>query len=312
MKKPRYSLFAILLGSILVLTACSQSIDQSSGRDKLKVVATTSIVGDVVLHVGGDLIELSVLLPVGTNPHSFEPTPRDVAKVAEAGVVFANGAGLETFLDNLIESAGAEEKVVYVSEGIDFLIVEGEHDDGGEMHSHEGADPHTWTNPLNVITWVDNIEDKLSEMNSANTESFESNAEMFKFELNALNNWIREQVAMIPEGNRQIVTDHTFFGYFSFEYGFMQIGALISGSSTLAEPSAQELAFIEDIINELGVKAIFVGNTVNPSLAERVADDTGAQLVFIYTGSLGRPGSGVETYIDYMRYNTSAFVDALK
>ena len=276
-------------------------------------MTTTTIVGDVVSQVGGNLNELSILLPVGTDPHSFDPTPQDIAKVAEADVVFANGAGLEKFLDNLIESAGAQNKIINVSEGIDFLIFEGDDhtEQEGEEHDHEGVDPHTWTDPNNVLIWVDNIGNKLSELDPKNAEVYATNAEQYKTKLKSLDTWIREQVDQIPLVNRKIVSDHTLFGYFADEYAFEQVGALIPGYSTLAEPSAKELAAIEDAIADLDVGAIFVGNTVNPALAERVVADTGTQLVFVFTGSLSKVGEGAETYLEYMRYNTTAFVEAL-
>lgn len=310
MVKTRFYYTAIFIIVLSFLAGCRiQSTNEvskhSSNGDKLKVVATTTIVGDVVAHVGIDLIELSVLLPVGTDPHSFDPTPQDVAKIADADVVFANGAGLEEFLDNLIESAGAEDKVVHVSEGIDFLMLTGEEESTLEdEHDHIGADPHTWTDPNNVIVWTHNIELEMSNLDPNNADNFAKNADEYKAELEALDSWIREQVALIPVENRKLVTDHTLFGYFADQYGFEQIGALIPGYSTLSEPSAKELAAIEDNINELGVSAIFVGNTVNPTLAERIAEDTDIALVFVYTGSLSEPDGEAGTYLDYMRYNT--------
>lgn len=320
----------IALLSVMMLTAFVWAGAPSSSEGKLKVVATTTttIVGDVVAQVGGDLIELSILLPVGTDPHGFDPSPQDVAKVADADVVFANGAGLEEFLDNLIESAGASEKVVHVSEGVDFVMFEGEHDHDhegeehehegedheheGEEHHHDSADPHTWLDPNNVLVWVHNIEHELSELDSDNADAYAANAEAYEAELKALDTWIVEQVGQLPDENRKLVTDHTLFSYFAAAYGFEQIGALIPGYSTLAEPTAKELAAIEDAIRELDVKAVFVGNTVNPALSERVAGDTGVQLVFVYTGSLSEAGGEADSYVAYMRYNTSAFVDALK
>ena len=307
-------LLVLLLAVLVVLTACSSplqtaSTEQQPSRDRLKVLATTTIVADVVSQVGGDLIDLSVLLPVGTDPHSFDPTPQDISKVSEADLVFVNGAGLEGFLDNLIESAGVQDKVIQVSDGIEFLAV----DEEGHEHDddHNGVNPHTWTDPNNVIVWTSNIERALSNIDPENASTYHANAEAYQADLKTLDAWMRDQVESIPSDNRRLVTDHKLFGYFADEYGFEQVGALIPGYSTLAEPTAQELAEIEDAIQELEVKAIFVGNTVNPSLAERVSEDTGIQLVFVYTGSLGDSGTVASTYIEYMRYNTNAFVDAL-
>jgi ABC-type Zn uptake system ZnuABC Zn-binding protein ZnuA len=337
--KKQFVYLTVLLFAVVLLAACDQktetpAAEQGNSGEKLNVVATTTIVGDVVAQIGDERINLSVLLPEGTDPHSFEPTPQDMTKIMQADVVFANGAGLEEFLTNLIESVGASDKVVHVSEGIDLLVLgshehdhegeehdhegeehdhEGEeHDHEGEEHDHEGGDPHTWVDPNNVMVWVRNIEQKLSEADPANAEAYAASAKAYTTELKTLDAWIREQVAQIPAADRKLVTDHTLFGYFAEEYGFEQVGALIPGYSTLAEPTAREIAEIEDAIRELGVKAIFVGNTVNPALAQRIADDTGIKLIFIYTGSLSGPDGEAPSYIEYIRYNVSAFVEALK
>jgi ABC-type Zn uptake system ZnuABC Zn-binding protein ZnuA len=320
--KTRIYWTATLFVVLCALTACkvqstNEAFNHSSNIDKLNVVATTTIVGDVVAQVGGGQINLDILLPAGTDPHSFDPTPQDIAKISDAELIFANGGGLEDFLDDLIDSAGAEYKVIHVSDGIDFLIFEGEEHEGENQEiddglDHTGADPHTWTDPNNVIVWVNNIEQKLIELDPENAETYEAHATSYIAELEALDAWIRQQVALIPEANRKIVTDHALFGYFTKQYGFEQIGALIPSNSTLAEPTAQELAKIEDAIHDLDIPALFVGNSVNPSLAERVAEDTGIALVFIYTGSLSEAEGEAGTYLDYMRYNTNAFVGALK
>ena len=321
--------------TILIFAAGCQRVDQQDNEyetggatdtGKLKVVATTTIVGDVVSEIGGDLIDLTVLLPVGTDPHGFDPTPQDVAKLADADVIFANGLGLEEFLDSMIESAGVENKVVYVSDGIDLLRSEEHHDedegeehhdeDEGEEHhnehNHGGIDPHTWFSPLNVMVWIHNIAYALSDVDPDSAQAYAHNEEVYEAELVELDTWIREQVAQIPEDNRNLVTDHSLFTYFADEYSFTQVGALIPGYSTVSEPTAQELAQIEDAIEDLNVKAVFVGYTVNPVLGERVADDTGTELVFVYTGALSETDGAAATYLHYMRYNTTAFVNALR
>lgn len=284
--------------------------------EKLRVVATTSIVADVVKNVGGDRIDLAVLMPVGTDPHTFEPTPQDVVAVADAHVVFVNGAGLEVFLEPLLESAGAgKAKVVPVSYGVELRHSEGKQEEMGTPeaeHEHGEFDPHTWFDPHNVMVWVRNIEQALSALDPGHAEIYAANAEAYEAELQELDAWIREQVAQVPEANRKLVTDHTAFTYFVHRYGFEQTGAVVPGYSTLAAPSAQELAALEGNIRELGVKAVFVGWTVNPGLAQRVAQDTGVRLVFLYTGSLSGPGGPAKDYLSLMRYDVSAMVNALK
>ncbi|TET54873.1 MAG: zinc ABC transporter substrate-binding protein, partial [Anaerolineales bacterium] len=225
--------------------------------EKLQVIATTSIVADVVANVAGDSIELTTLLPPGIDPHGFEPAPQDVAAVADAHVVFASGAGLETFLDDLIESVGEGIAVVPVSHGIELLDVESEHgpEDESEHEHNEEGDAHTWLDPHNVITWVENIEHALSAVDPANAETYQARAAAYVAELQELDAWIEEQVAQVPEANRKLVTDHTALSYFARHYGLDLIGAVFPGYSTLAEPSARELAELEDAIIDLCARA---------------------------------------------------------
>lgn len=297
-----------LLALLLHLVVGCKSASEPAAAQGLRVVATTGIVGDVVAQVGGDLIDLSVLIPVGADPHAFEPTPQDVVTVSDAKIVFANGAGLEVFLDPLLESAGATDRVVPVSDGIIFAQTSDlDHD-----HGDDAYDPHTWTDPGNVVIWVGNIEDALVAEDPVHAATYKANAATYRAQLTELDGWIREEIAPIPAANRRVATDHGTLDYFADRYGIQTVAAIIPGYSSLSEPSAKELAQIEDTIRELQVKAVLVGNTVNPALGERVAQDTGARLVFIYTGSLSPPGGRADSYLAYMRYNVDAIVAALR
>jgi len=311
LKKCALSL-SLVLAALTGLCACSQPAPdagqtQPSGDGKLRALATTTIVGDVVRNVGGDAIQLDVLVPPGVDEHSFQSTPEDVTKVAQADVIFLNGAGLETFLEPLLRNAGKDVRQVPVSEGLQLLD-----SPDGDAHEAAGGDPHLWLDPNNVAVWVDNIERALAELDPGHAAEFKANAEGYRQALADLDRWTREQVSQVPDANRKLVSDHQIFTYFAQRYNFQQEGALIPSYSTLAEPTAQEMAALEDAIRQTGVRAIFVGNTANPTLAERVAQDTGVQLVFIYTGSLSKPGGPAENYLDYFRYNVSAIVNALK
>lgn len=290
--------------------------DATAGSSQpLKVVATTTIVGDVVHNIGGDAIDLTVMLPAGADPHGFEPAPVDIAAVNKADAVFINGLQLESFLTTMVENAGGAAKIVAVSDGITPLEGTEEHateTDHEDEEAHSSNDPHTWTDPNNVMVWVDNIQRALSELDPDNAATFAANAAAYKAELQGLDSWIRAEVASVPEASRKLVTDHTVFGYFADRYGFQQAGAVVPGYSTLSEPSAQEVASLEDTLRALGVKAIFAGNTVNSSLSQRIADDTDIQVIPVYTGSLSDPGGPAATYLDYMRYNVDAFVGGLK
>ncbi len=307
-----------LLFLLLTLSACQSDplVQSNPPVPKLKVVATTTIVGDVVAQIGGEAIDLVVLLPVGTDPHSFQPTPQDMARVADAQVIFINGVGLETFLEPLLESSGSKAVQSSVSEGITVLEASGadEHsqaESAANSEAHSG-DPHVWMDPNNVLSWVDNIEKVLLELDAKNASVYRQNAARYRQALRDLDQWIVQQTAQIPPESRELVTDHQVFTYFAIRYGFKQIGAVVPGYSTLAEPSAQELAELEDNIRKLGVRAVFVGNTVNPNLAQRVAQDTGVALVPLYTGSLTGADEPAANYLDYIRFNVNAIVTALK
>jgi manganese/iron transport system substrate-binding protein len=283
--------------------------------ERLRVVATTSIVADAVRRVGGEHITLMQLIPVGVDVHAFEATPRDLAVISDAHVVFINGAGLETFMDSLLESAGGV-PLVPVSAGIDLLPFEldDEHIDEDENHDddHGEVDPHVWFDPNLVAVWVHNIEEVLSTLDPQHAEVYHDNTEAYEAELSALDDWIRVEVARVPEENRLLVTDHALLTYFAAQYGFAQVGAVIPATTTLAEPSAQELAALVEAIKEYSVPAIFVGHTVSPRVSEQITADLGIKLVFIHTGSLSEADGPVGTYLEFMRYNVDAIVGGLR
>ena len=275
--------------------------------EKLKTLATTSIVGDVVKQIGGDYVEVRTLLPLGADPHTFEATPQDVVAIADAQVIFANGAGLEEFLNKLLQNAGGSAPVVSISDGIQLRQLA-----ANDPDHHLNGDPHTWFSPVNVMVWTHNIAHALAALVPAQAVEFKARAWDYEEALAKLDTWIKEQVAQVPQEKRKLVTDHETYGYFADRYGFEQIGAVIPSFSTVAQPSAQELAQMEDAVRQHNVKAIFVSNTVNSALSKRVADDMGIKLVTLYHASLGPAGSGVESYLDLIRYNTTAIVNALK
>ncbi|MGQ9630449.1 MAG: metal ABC transporter substrate-binding protein [bacterium] len=280
--------------------------------ERLKVVATTSIVADVVKNVGGDKIELSTLLPIGVDPHSFEPSPKDLRAVADADVIFANGFGLEEFLDKLIRNSGSKAPVVPVSAGVEGRPFAASEDKDHSEDEHSIWDPHTWTDPNNVLIWVQNIERALSTLDPKNARAYRRQAETYSAQLRALDDEIRSWIAEIPPGSRKLVVDHKVFGYFARRYGMEMVGAVVESYSTVAEPSAKELSELERKIESLGVKAIFVGVSVNPKIAQRISRDTGVRLVPLYTGSLSDARGPASDYLAYMRYNVEAIVSALR
>jgi ABC-type Zn uptake system ZnuABC Zn-binding protein ZnuA len=163
-----------------------------------------------------------------------------------------------------------------------------------------------------VSAWVDTIEKALTQADPDASARYRENAAAYRQALAELDSWIQAQVSQIPEGKRKLVTDHRTFAYFARRYGFDTVGAVIPSFSTLAEPSAKELAELENTIRDLKVGAIFVDQSANPALSRRVSQDTSVRLVPVYSGSLGEAGGEAATYLDFMRYNTNAIVSALK
>lgn len=303
--------FLAILSVTLIGCTLKSSSPPPNVDKKLQVVTTTTFVGDVVGIIGGEAIDLTVLLEPGQNPHSYHPVPQDMVKVSEADLIFANGLGLEDFLDDLLSGTGNADGLVIVSEEITPLQgLEADHggDDGGQAHDQ---DPHVWFDPNNVMSWTEIITDTLVENDPEHAEVYLKNAAEYREELKGLDSWIQEQVANIPVENRKFVTDHTVFGYFIEQYGFTQVGAVIPALTTEAETSGQQLSTLIDIIRENNLKAIFIGVDFDPSLSEMIAKDTGAKLVPLYFGSLSQ-GAPAESYLTFMQYNVETIVNALQ
>jgi ABC-type Zn uptake system ZnuABC Zn-binding protein ZnuA len=283
--------------------------------EPLHVVATTNIIGDVVANVGGEHIDLTVLIPRGQDPHSYEPVARDLAAVEGADVIFVNGLDLEEALLGTVESA-ASGPIVPISAGIEPLaFAGGEADHGDGEHTHT-LDPHFWLDPNNVIVWANNAADVLSAADPAHADAYRANADDYVAQLEQLDADIRAAVERIPAANRKLITDHETFGYFADEYGFEQIAAVVPGASTTAEPSAADLAALVDLIRTEDVPAIFVGTSASGrlhDLARTVADEVGRdiQILPLYTGSLDAPGQPGDTYLGMMRFDIQQIVAGL-
>lgn len=306
------SVLALIMGCVrhpATIQTSSTALDQVELQpgEKLRVVATTSIVADVVKAVADDMVELTQLIPVGADPHSFTPTPQDIAAITKAHVLFINGAGLEVGLEDLLTSSVGEVPIVAVSDGIELLSLAG--NDHGGNHT---TDPHTWLDPNNVVIWVDNIWQALASLDPQHADEYKARAESYQASLRQLDQWIRDQVDDIPVEHRKLVTDHLIFGYFARTYGFEQVGVVTAGYSTLSEPSARDIAELEEAIKRYDVPAIFVSTSVNPQVAEQIAADTGIKVVSIYTGSLSDEQGPASTYLEYMRYDVSQIVFALR
>jgi ABC-type Zn uptake system ZnuABC Zn-binding protein ZnuA len=274
---------------------------------KLRVVATTNIIADVVAHVGGDAIQLTALMPVGADPHSYAATPSDLRALSDADVIFVNGFDLEQEMRPILGTVDSRIAQIAVNTGVQPLAF-----GNGDNTGQQSADPHAWFNVHNVEIWTTNIRDVLSELDPANAQVYAASAASYTQTLAALDRELRGEVDTLRQANRKLVTDHDDLSYLAAAYGFEVIGSVIPSFSTSASPSAQELAALQDQMKLAGVKAVLVGTTVNPALADQLAQDLGIQVVPIYSDSLSAANGPAPTYVDLMRYDVKAIVQALK
>lgn len=297
----------------MLLSACNTLEFPDNG--KLNVVATTNIVGDVVAQIGGEDINLITLLPPGADPHGYEPTPQDLRAIADADIVFMNGLGLEEFLEDMLVAAGGDAVVVALSEitemNADHSHAEAPAVEIEDDHDHGGTDPHVWFDVRYVIAWSALIADQLAILDVDNVDNYQTRSLSYIEEIETLDAWIHQQVESLPIEQRVLVTNHDSFAYFAAAYQFEIVGAVIAGKSTMAEPSARELAALQGIVAQHNVQAIFVEVGVSQTLAGQVAADTGITLVELYTGSLSDADGPADSYLAMMRYNVSAIVKTL-
>lgn len=285
----------------------------------LKVVATTSIIGDVLAQVGGEAIELTTLMSAGQDPHSYKPAARDLTAVASANVIFVNGWDLEEALLSDLEAIGENVPIVPISANIIPLAFGGYGDEEEEEHGEEDrhtADPHAWFSIHNVGQWVKNAEQILSALDPINASQYAANASAYQKQLAELEGYVSEQLATIPADRRLLVTNHDAFGFFTRDYDFQVLGTVIPSRSTLAEPSARDLAGLIALMGEHGVCTIFTEATVSDKLAQTIAAElTGCdevKVLKLFTGAIGPAGSGADSYIGMYRANVDAIVAGLR
>jgi ABC-type Zn uptake system ZnuABC Zn-binding protein ZnuA len=302
-----------LVALLVFLSACAAPAAQPAANRPAVLVAETFL-ADIVRNVAGDRMTVDALIPLGVDPHSFEPTPQDVRRVADSRILVVNGAGFEAFLDPLLKNAGGTRTVIEAANGLAAREPQaGEHPEGEAEDEHAEGDPHFWLDPNHVVKYVENIRDGLSAADPAGKDVYAANAAGYIAKLNELDGWIKEQVGQVPEGRRLLVTNHESFGYFADRYGFRVVGAVVPSVSSAASPSAQQLAALADQIEATGAPAIFLETGASAQLADQLAGETGAKVVTgLLTHSVTAPDGEAPDYLSMMRYNVNAIVGALK
>jgi ABC-type Zn uptake system ZnuABC Zn-binding protein ZnuA/ABC-type Mn2+/Zn2+ transport system permease subunit len=295
--RPALPALAAALAALVLLAGCAE--DGGAGG-RLEVVATTTEVGDWVRAVGGDAVSVDQVLEPNTDPHSYEPRPSDVAAAAGASLVFANGDGVDEWVDEVVADSGSGAEVVDLGAIVPDRLPAEEGDDAEH-------DPHWWHDPRNAEAAVGEIERRLIAAHPAHRRLYTANAERYRRRLRRLDREIARCMEAVPAARRKLVTDHDAFGYFARRYGIEVVGAVIPSQTTEAQPSAGDLAELARTIEEEGLSAIFPESSLSPKLAQAIADQTGASADHtLYGDSLGPEGSPASTYLGMERANADA------
>lgn len=332
----------VRLAALAALVLAAPSVSRAD--EPVDVVATFSILGDMVARVGGDKVRVSTLVGPDGDAHVYQPTPQDAQAIAGADVVVVNGLGFEGFLERLVTAAGYQGPVVTAAaevEPLPALAEEGEHEGeaehdhaaeaggehdhaaeaGGEHHEEEHADeaghhhhgaedPHAWQDLGNGARYVRAIAEGLCTVDAADCAAFRANAEAYAGEILALDADVRGRVAAVPEARRVVITSHDAFRYFGAAYGVRFLAP--QGVSTESEASAGDVAGLIGQIRETGVKTIFVENISDPRLIQQIAAETGAVAgPPIYSDALGAPGTPGDSYLKMMKHNAEALIAAI-
>jgi zinc/manganese transport system substrate-binding protein len=267
-------------------------------QDRLNVVASFSILADLVRNVGGERVSVTTLVGRDGDVHVYEPTPADAKKIADAKLVFVNGFGLEGWVPRLVQSAGGKATIVTATSGI------------APLQLGSDADPHAWQSVVNARIYVANIRDALIAADPPDAELFRADAGAYLTKLDQLDHEVREAVAKIPQSRRKVISTHRAFGYFAAAYGIEFVAPL--GVSTESEASARDIAGIITHIKQAKIPAIFLENISDPRLIRRISDETGARLGgTLYSDSLTGEKGDAPTYIDMVRHNIKALTSAL-
>ena len=302
--KPKFGIIATLIGA-LVFAAMLAS---AQAAEKVKVLASFSIIGDIVRQVGGDHVDVDLLVGPDVDMHSFQPSPADSRKFSETKLVVINGLGLEAWADRLVKAAGYRGARLVASKGVKALAG---HEHGHGEGGHGRYDPHAWQDVANVKIYVANIRDALNGIDPANKAAYQQNAENYLKQLDALDRDIRAAWADIPKPRRRVITSHEAFDYYGDAYDVEFLAA--QGISEDAEPSARDIAKLIQQIKKEKITAIFVENISSGRLMDRIAKETGAKIGGeLYSDALSPPGGPAATYVDMMRHNTRAITDALR
>ncbi|MHB1377449.1 MAG: metal ABC transporter substrate-binding protein [Candidatus Humimicrobiaceae bacterium] len=289
------------------------------GKEIKSALAVETFLADIAQNIAGSRLIIYSLMPVGIDPHEFEPVPGDFARISKNKILIINGSGFEGWLEQMLKNAVNNNYIIDASKGLVNMInlqsknnPENNKTSGTEKKQSE-IDPHFWLDPVYVIEYVKNISSGLIKIDPGSKDIYELNSQKYITQLKDLDKWIQDRVSILPENKRLIATNHESLGYFADRYGFKIAGTIIPGFSTDASITAREFAQLIEIVRSSGVKVIFLDTGSNPNLAEQLAAETGIKVVHnLYTHSLSDPGGEAATYIDMMKFNVNTIVNNLQ
>ncbi|KQU07036.1 ABC transporter substrate-binding protein [Rhodococcus sp. Leaf7] len=292
----------VTIGVFLSVTACSVV-----GDDRPSVMVSTNILGDVVVELVGDEVDVVTLMKPDADPHSFEISAQEGARLRSADLVVSNGLGLEEGLQQHLDAAAAENVPMFVAgDSIDVL-------DYREGDAAGSPDSHFWTDPARMIAVVDALEPVLAGLDGVDPTAIAERAGVYRTKLDTLDAEMSAAFAAIPDERRALVTNHHVFGYLADRFDFEVVGAVIPGGTTLAAPSASDLSDLVDAVNTTGVRTIFAESSSPDRLVQALASeaDIRVDVVPLFTESLSGADGGAPDYLTMMRVNTERIATGL-
>ncbi len=284
---------------VLMLLGCQ--VATVHAQHKPLVVATASIFADMAQQIAGDEVEVRTIVPIGGDPHVYEPTPGDARLVANADLILRNGLTFEGWINKLIANSGTKASVVTITEGIAPIE---------SAQYKNSTDPHAWMDASLGLQYIENIKKALLNLYPEGASTFEFNYAIYRQQLEDMDRYIHEQIQRIPEQQRILITSHDAFRYYGRRYG-IRVEAVL-GTSTDAEAQTADIIRLNKIIRESRISAIFVETTVNPRLIQQLAKDNKIRIGGnLYSDSIGDAQSPAPSYLDMLKYNTDTIVQAL-
>lgn len=281
------------------LTVVISPQDSLYAKEKLKIISSFSILGNMIQSVCGEHADVVSLVGVDADAHVYEPKPSDAKLILKADAIFMNGMEFEGWMKRLFEATKTSAPIFNATKGLKPL---------SSSHHEMILDPHAWSSPLSGIFYIENIMRALSQIDPDHASVFEKNAKAMIDELRSLHHWAKAEFEKIPQNKRKVITNHDAFNYMARDYGIQFYSA--TGMDTQSEPSAKKIAQIVDIIREKNITAVFVENITNPALMEQIAEETGVKIGgILYSDALSPLDGPAPTYLKLLKHN---FVALLK